>query len=115
MCSLQRNHNECCYGQLHQGTTCLYFALLLRVLRLITSTVKPVYIDAVYKDKPTYNDIFFGPVGIPIYSMYSEPTYSDNHFLDAPVYHDNFTSLESWYGTISIYFFPWKTTPYSQE
>ncbi|GBM54527.1 hypothetical protein AVEN_198045-1 [Araneus ventricosus] len=36
-----------------------------------------------YNDKPVYNDIFFGPGGIPIHSMHFEPTYSDNHFLNA--------------------------------
>ncbi|GBO05213.1 hypothetical protein AVEN_241258-1 [Araneus ventricosus] len=47
---------------------------------------------------------FIGPCGIPICSMYFEPDYNDNRFLDSPVYRDNFTSLESWHKTIPIYF-----------
>ncbi|GBM40015.1 hypothetical protein AVEN_217610-1 [Araneus ventricosus] len=70
-----------------------------RLLKKVPYTVKPVCNDGVYKDKSAYNDIFFGTGGIPIYSLYSDPAYSDNHFLDAPVCYDNFTFLRSWMNT----------------
>lgn len=43
-------------------------------------TVKPVYNDTVYKNKPAYNDILFGPREIPIFSTYFKPAYNDIHF-----------------------------------
>ncbi|GBN49722.1 hypothetical protein AVEN_191014-1, partial [Araneus ventricosus] len=57
-------------------------------------SLKPVYNDTVCNDKPAYNDNFFGPGGIPIYTMYSKPPYNDNHFLDAPAYSDYFTYID---------------------
>lgn len=35
-----------------------------------------------------------GPGKSPIYSTYFEPVQSDNHFIAASVYNDNFSSLK---------------------
>ncbi|GBM48393.1 hypothetical protein AVEN_1122-1 [Araneus ventricosus] len=69
----------------------------------VLNTVKPVYNDIVYDDKPSYNNILLGTSRIPIYSLYFQPAKNNNHFLDSPVYNDNFTSLESWYSTTSFF------------